>query len=125
MSFSTLGEAFALAREVLRVDMGVDLSPLRAAADPPPDGRRFLPRLGRRHTPTSQPFATQPCSRGSVPVVNVDCTVHVTAGTTGTSDRCTPRFASPEQFGTGPVDARRPAPQMRPGSASAAFESQK
>src|SRR6185295_259641 len=34
-----------------------------------------------------QPLATQPCSRGRVPVVNVDCTEQVTAGRMGTSGR--------------------------------------
>jgi hypothetical protein len=55
-----LGEAFALAREVVQVEFDVDLSPLRAVGDPPTSGRRFLPRLGRRHTPTAQPFAERP-----------------------------------------------------------------
>src|SRR5690606_11437149 len=44
-------------------------------------------------------FATAPCSPGSAPVVNVACTVLVTAGSTVRSGRIPPSRASFERFG--------------------------
>ena len=57
-------------------------------------------RFDCRHSQTSirsrnsQPFATMPCSRGSVPVMKVACTVQVTAGVTVVSGRAAPARAS-------------------------------
>src|SRR6476619_5413241 len=54
---------------------------------------RWIRWFDWRHSHTSarsrkyQPLATMPCSRGSVPVTNVDCTVVVTAGVTVVSGR--------------------------------------
>jgi hypothetical protein len=62
-------------------------------------------RLDWRHSQISdrsrkyQPLPTMPCSRGSAPVTKVDCTVVVTAGTTVSSGRTPPRFASALRFG--------------------------
>src|SRR5690349_9881954 len=46
-----------------------------------------------------QPLPTMPCSRGKTPVRNVDCTEHVTAGSTVSIGRCAPSFASAQRFG--------------------------
>src|SRR5947207_7416583 len=46
-----------------------------------------------------QPLATQPWSRGRRPVVNVDCTEHVTAGRIVRSGRIAPRRASAARLG--------------------------
>src|ERR687888_135136 len=64
-------------------------APGDAGAPRAPASQIFSPatrRLDCRQSQTSersrkyQPLATQPCSRGSVPVVKADCTAHVTAG---------------------------------------------
>src|ERR1043166_820611 len=64
-----------------------------------PSSQIFSPATRRfdcRHSHTSirsrnsQPLATTPCARGSVPVMKVDWTVHVTAGVTAGSARSPP-----------------------------------
>src|SRR6476469_11136173 len=62
-------------------------------------------RLCWRHRKTSpssrkyQPLPTIPCSFGILPARNVDCTLHVTAGSTVPSSACQPSRASAEMFG--------------------------
>src|SRR5258707_14848279 len=58
-----------------------------------------------RHSHTSarsrkyQPLPTHPCSRGIVPVVNVDCTEQVTAGKMVSRGRCPPASFNLARFG--------------------------
>ena len=63
-AFGTLGEALALAREVLGVEFDIDVSPLRATGAPPEQGRVFLPRAktrrGKDVAPTAKPWAPEP-----------------------------------------------------------------
>src|SRR3954471_18543599 len=79
-----------------------DGSRLRAAS------HSFSPstsRLDWRHSQISEssrkyhPLPTMPCSRGSVPVTKVDCTVVVTAGVTVRRLRTVPCFASAPRCG--------------------------
>src|ERR1700756_4375301 len=46
-----------------------------------------------------QPLPTQPWPDGGSPVVNVDCTLHVTAGRIVASGRCAPRWANAASAG--------------------------
>src|SRR4051812_12021909 len=79
-----------------------DASRLRAASQSfSPSTRRF----DWRHSQISersrkyQPLPTIPCSRGSVPVTKVDCTVVVTAGVTVRKLRTAPCFARAPRCG--------------------------
>src|ERR1043166_1548275 len=78
-----------------------------------PSSQIFSPATRRfdcRHSHTSirsrnsQPLATTPCARGSVPVMKVDWTVQVTAGVTVDSGRIAPARASAAMCGvSGPM----------------------
>lgn len=59
-SFSTIGEALALVREEMAIDVDVDLSPMRRPSDPPTGLARSLRR--RPRTPSPEPVPDAPWS---------------------------------------------------------------